>query len=65
MNDTSSADAPTDSDGIEYDSLSGVAAAMIELLIQPTVVHTAGGGGGSKEDDDEKKNKPRKRFFKR
>lgn len=65
MNDTSSADVPTDSDGIEADTPSGIAAAMMELLVQPTVVHTAGGGGGSKEDDDEMKNKPRKRFFKR
>ncbi len=64
MNDTSSADAPTDSDGIEADTPSGIAAAMMELLVQPIVVHTAG-GGGSKEDDDERKNKPRKRFFKR
>lgn len=63
VNDVPSTDAPTGSDGIEADATSGLAAAMMELLIQPTVVHTAGGGGGSK-DDDEKKNKTRKRFFK-
>ena len=65
MNDTPSADAPTDSDWTEAAAPSGIAAVMMELLVQPTVVHTVGGGGGSKEDDDEKKNKPRKRFFKR
>lgn len=65
MNDTSSADAPTDSSRTEIETSSGIAAAMMELLVQPTVVHTAGGGGGSKEADDEKKNKPRKRFLKR
>lgn len=65
MNDAPLEDAPTGSDGIEADAPSGLAAAMMELLIQPTVVHTQGGGGGSKEDDDEKKNKTRKRFFKR
>ena len=64
-NDTPSTDAPTGSDGIESETPSALAAALMELLIQPTVVHTAGGGGGSKEEDDEKKNKPRKRFFKR
>ena len=64
VNDVSSTDAPTGSDGIEADATSGLAAAMMELLIQPTVVHTAGGGGSSKDDDDEKKNKTRKRFFK-
>lgn len=65
MNDTSSADAPTGSSRTEIETSSGIAAAMMELLIQPAVVHTAGGGGGSKEDDDEKKNKTRKRFLKR
>ena len=64
-NDTLSTDALTGSDDIESETPSALAAAMMELLIQPAVVHTAGGGGGSKEDDDEKKNKPRKRFFKR
>lgn len=65
MNDTSSADAPTDSSRTEIETSSGIAATMMELLVQPAVVHTAGGGGGSKEADDEKKNKPRKRFLKR
>ncbi len=64
MNNTSSANAPTNSDWTEAAAQSGIAAAMMEMLVQPTIVHTAGGGGGSKEDD-EKKNKPRKRFFKR
>lgn len=65
MNDTSSADAPTGSSRTEIETSSGIAAAMMELLVQPAVVHTAGGGGGSKENDDEKKNKTRKRFLKR
>ncbi len=64
MNEAPSVDTPTGTDGIEANFPSGIGGAMMELLIQPTVVHTAGGGGGSKEDDDEKKNKPRKRLFK-
>lgn len=65
ISDAPSADAPTGTDGIEADIPSGIGGAMMELLIQPVVVHTGGGGGGSKEDDDEKKNKFKNKRFKR
>lgn len=64
MNEAPSSDAPTGTDGIEAGLPSGIGGAMMELLIQPAVVHTAGGGGGSKEDD-EKKNKLKNRRFRR
>lgn len=64
MNDAPSADAPTGTDAIEAGLPSGIGGAMMELLIQPAVVHTAGGGGGSKEDD-EKKNKLKNKRFRR
>ena len=65
ISDAPSADALTGTDGIEADIPSGIGRAMMELLIQPVVVHTGGGGGGSKEDDDEKKNKFKNKRFKR
>lgn len=65
MNDTPSADTPTGMDGIEANLPSGIGGAMMELLIQPAVVHTGGGGGSSKEDDDEKKNRLKNKRFKR
>jgi hypothetical protein len=65
MNDAPSSDAPTGTDGIEVNLPSGIGGAMMELLIQPAVVHTGGGGGSSKEDDDEKKNRLKNKRFKR
>lgn len=65
MDNAPSSDVPTDTDGIEADLPSGIGGAMMELLIQPAVVHAAGGGGGSKEDDDEKKNKLKNKRFRR
>ncbi|MCX4334196.1 MAG: hypothetical protein OSJ55_04875 [Bacteroidales bacterium] len=64
MNEAPSSDAQTGTDGIEAGLPSGIGGAMMELLIQPAVVHTVGGGGGSKEDD-EKKNKLKNRRFRR
>lgn len=63
-NEAPSSDAPTGTDGIEVGFPSGIGGAMMELLIQPAVVHTAGGGRGLKEDD-EKKNKLKNKRFRR
>ena len=45
----------------------GIGAAMVELVLQPHVVHTSsgGGGGGNKDRDDEDKEKNKKNPYRR